>query len=345
MGGCVQSANKDSVYLLKFKKEGLPLDEVATFSGLAHDEVVTILANASGLDVQQVERISNLIEEGMHHSTISQDLGIDLNVLSRFFPSFIIPQSKQAEIINRAKQGLQNDQIAGELHIKKENLVNFLIKTPIKLRNAPGSLVSTVPMSVAINRPKVCPEEFIEPSEMIDISGRQRIETKSDKGKRKTPSIRQTIETRRKNLYSIKSNKLYTINMSSCTHSFKKVGLNYFNEQSVCTEVQGYLGLFVTGGLNPETKEPTHDLLIVNGITFETAKGPQMVNAHAGHSAIYFEGFLYVVGKTKCERLDVTNNTWSPMPDLPCGTLTTGLVASKAKDCLYICRSNSSETG
>mmetsp|Transcript_20145 Transcript_20145/g.37473 ORF Transcript_20145/g.37473 Transcript_20145/m.37473 type:complete len:674 (+) Transcript_20145:218-2239(+) len=314
------STSKSSACLFKFK-EGLPLIEVASFFDLSHDEVAQMIALASGVSFVDVARISDEIEQGKSHSTISLKFGVSVDILSRYFPEYIIPQSEQAPLFNKSQQGFQNSQNAEE---RKKNERDEMLQEgeDIEMKSYARS-DDTDSRSVAIRKP---------------LLGSEEQDNLESRNKKKLKSVSK-LEIER--LYSIKANKLYIVTIASSQHIEKKFDF-YFNEQCVCTEVPK-LGLYVTGGLTPDSKIPSRQFLRAYDRTLEYAEGPEMINPHANHSAIFFEGFLYVVGQTKCERLDVRNNTWSPMPDLPYGILTTGLVASITKDCLYICRSNWSE--
>mmetsp|Transcript_20150 Transcript_20150/g.37482 ORF Transcript_20150/g.37482 Transcript_20150/m.37482 type:complete len:676 (+) Transcript_20150:218-2245(+) len=314
------STSKSSACLFKFK-EGLPLDEVASFFDSCGDEVAQMIALASGLSFTDVTMISYEIEQGKSHSTISEEKRISADLLSIYFPEFFIPQSEQALLFDKSQQGFQNSQNAEE---RKKNERDEMLQEgeDIEMKSYARS-DDTDSRSVAIRKP---------------LLGSEEQDNLESRNKKKLKSVSK-LEIER--LYSIKANKLYIVTIASSQHIEKKFDF-YFNEQCVCTEVPK-LGLYVTGGLTPDSKIPSRQFLRAYDRTLEYAEGPEMINPHANHSAIFFEGFLYVVGQTKCERLDVRNNTWSPMPDLPYGILTTGLVASITKDCLYICRSNWSE--
>jgi hypothetical protein len=115
-------------------------------------------------------------------------------------------------------------------------------------------------------------------------------------------------------LYSCKenTNQLHRVNLLTGEKSSHKV-LNYqFKWGCRWSELPGG-SLLITGGGYPGVR----DVVRLDVGTFAVSPKPPMPTARSQHAAVYPSQYVYVLGRSECERYSCAESRWEVLPALP----------------------------
>jgi hypothetical protein len=118
-------------------------------------------------------------------------------------------------------------------------------------------------------------------------------------------------------LYSCKedTNQLYRVNLLTGEESSHKVPHYQFKEYCRWSELPGG-SLLITGG--GEYPREVRDVVKIDTLReYAASSQPPMHTARCNHAAVYHSQYVYVLGKSECERYSCAESRWEVLPALP----------------------------
>jgi hypothetical protein len=284
--------------ILTRSKQGHSLGRISHLTKLTIDRVKETLGQATGLTPKQVSIIFRMKTQGYSLDQISQEHGVELQVLEQFWPqqtTFFMNETAEGfetQIEELFHQGRSAHEIAQILEIDERAVLDYALKGESKTYFSEAS--DRAPLN--FRSPPIAIEETKQPQ----------------------PPESQLTPTF---FYSCKrdTNQLDRVNLLTGEKSSHEVPHYQFNRGCRWSELPGGSLLITGGGFNPGVR----DVVRLDVRTFAVSAQPPMHTARGAHAAVYHSQYLYVLGGhdsrplRECERYSCAESLWEVLPAPP----------------------------
>jgi hypothetical protein len=294
-------------FLIAASKQGHSLSQISQLTKLTEDQVKERLGQVTGLTVDDLALIFSMKQEGYSLDQISQEYGVELQVLEQFLPQPTTPVIKET-VITQIKalihQGKGPPEIARILGINERAVLAYALDGESKTYFSKASDPAPIHF-----RPPPTPTE----------------ETKQPQATKPEPQHTPTF------LYSCqdRTSRLIRVNLLTGEESWHMV--HYLFEQ-YCrwSELPGG-SLLITGGgrrrgeVRDGSSPAVSDVVKIDtSREYAVCSQPPMHTPRYSHAALYHSQYVYVLGGdngdwwlSECERYSCAQSRWEVLLGLP----------------------------